>query len=117
MPVGDGRYEAPTPSLLDAAEGVIQQGVPLDHALAVIAKVQDRCRSVAREFVRLFMEDVWKPFEEAGYPEDRWPEVRASIEQLRPLSTQALLAVYQMTMSDEVDGAFGKQLERLSKKS
>jgi DNA-binding transcriptional MerR regulator len=117
IPVGDGRYEAPTPSLLDAAEGVIQQGVPLNHALAVIAKVQDRCKAIAREFVRLFMEDVWKPFEEAGYPEERWPEVRESIEQLRPLSTQALLAVYRMTMSDEVDGAFGKQLERLSKKS
>jgi DNA-binding transcriptional MerR regulator len=115
VPVGDDRYEARTPSLLDAAEGVIQQGVPLDHALAVIDKVQDRCRSVAREFVRLFMEDVWKPFEEAGYPEDRWPEVRSSIEQLRPLSSQALMAVYQMTMSDEVDSAFGKQLERLSK--
>ena len=87
VPVDDGPYEARTPSLLDAAEGVIQQGVPLDHALAVIAKVQDRCRSVAREFVKLFLEDVWKPFEEAGYPEDRWPEVRESIEQLRPLST------------------------------
>jgi DNA-binding transcriptional MerR regulator len=115
IPIGDGRYEARTPSLLDAAEGVLQQGVPLDHALAVIAKVQDRCKSVAREFVTLFMEDVWKPFEKEGYPEDRWPEVRTSIEQLRPLSSQALMAVYQMTMSDEVDSAFGKQLERLSK--
>jgi DNA-binding transcriptional MerR regulator len=115
IPVGDGRYEARNPSLLDAAEGVIQQGVPLEHALAVIAKVQDRCKSIAREFVRLFMEDVWKPFEEDGYPEDRWAEVRGAIEQLRPLSTQALIAVYQMTMSDQVDSAFGKQLERLSK--
>jgi DNA-binding transcriptional MerR regulator len=115
IPVGDGRYEARAPSLLDAAEGVLEQGVPLEHALAVIAKVQDRCKSIAREFVRLFMEDVWKPFEEAGYPEDRWPEVRRSIEQLRPLSTQALMAVYQITMSDQVDSAFGKQLERLSK--
>jgi DNA-binding transcriptional MerR regulator len=115
VPVGNGRYEARTPSLLDAAEGVIQQGVPLGHAVAVIAKVQDRCKSVAREFVKLFMEDVWKPFEEEGYPEERWPEVRTSIEQLRPLSAQALMATYQMTMSDEVDNAFGKQLERLSK--
>jgi DNA-binding transcriptional MerR regulator len=115
IPVGDGRYEARTPSLLDAAEGVIQQGVPLEHALAVIAKVQERCKSVAREFVKLFMEDVWKPFEESGYPEERWPEVRSSIEQLRPLSAQALMAVYQMTMADEVDSAFGKQLDRLSK--
>ena len=82
----------------------------------MIAKVQDRCRSVAREFVRLFLEDVWKPFEEDGYPEERWPEVRAALDQLRPLSLQALMAVYQMTMSDEVDTAFGKQLERMAKK-
>jgi DNA-binding transcriptional MerR regulator len=115
VPIGDDRFEARVPSLLDAAEGVINQGVPLNHALAVLSKVQDRCRSVAREFVRLFLEDVWKPFEEAGYPEEQWPEVRASLDQLRPLSAQALMGIYQLTMSDEVDAAFGKQLERLSK--
>jgi DNA-binding transcriptional MerR regulator len=115
VPIGEDRFEARVPSLLDAAEGVLAQGVPLNHALAVLSKVQDRCESVAREFVRLFLEDVWKPFEEAGYPEDRWPEVRASLDQLRPLSSQALMGIYQMTMADEVDAAFGKQLERLSK--
>ena len=115
IPVGDDRFEARVPSLLDAAEGVLAQGVPLDHAVAVLSKVQERCRSVAREFVRLSMEDVWKPFEEAGYPEDRWPEVREALDRLRPLSTQALMAIYQMTMADEVDAAFGKQLERLSR--
>lgn len=115
VPIGEDRFEARVPSLLDAAEGVIAQGVPLNHALAVLSKVQDRCKAVAREFVRLFLEDVWKPFEEAGYPEERWPEVRASLDQLRPLSAQALMGIYQMTMSDEVDAAFGKQLERLSK--
>jgi hypothetical protein len=31
------------------------------------------------------------------------------------LSAQALMGIYQMTMADEVDAAFGKQLERLSK--
>lgn len=116
VPIGEDRYEAPVPSLLDAAEGVIAQGVPLGHALAVLSKVRDRCKSVAREFVRLFLEDVWKPFEEAGYPEERWPEVREALDQLRPLSTQALMAIYQLTMSDEVDSAFGRQLERISRK-
>ena len=116
VPIGEDRFEAPVPSLLDAAEGVVAQGVPMSHALAVLSKVQDRCKSVAREFVRLFLEDVWKPFEEAGYPEERWPEIRAALDQLRPLSAQALMAIFQLTMSDEVDSAFGKQLERLSKK-
>jgi DNA-binding transcriptional MerR regulator len=115
VPLGDERFEARVPSLLDAAEGVLAQGVPLNHALAVLSKVQDRCRSVAREFVRLFLEDVWKPFEQAGYPEEQWPQVRAALDQLRPLSSQALMGIYQMTMADEVDAAFGKQLERLSR--
>ncbi len=116
VPIDEDRFEAPVPSLLDAAEAVIGQGVTLDHTLVVFAKAQSRCRSVAHEFVRLFLEDVWKPFEEDGYPEDRWPEVREALNRLRPLSSQALMAIYEMTMADEVDSAFGKQLERLSKR-
>ena len=114
VPVEEGRYEAPFPSLLDAAEGVIAAGVHLDHALVAIGKVRSRCRSISREFVELFLEDVWKPFEEAGYPEERWPDVRAALDQLRPLSLQALAAVYRMTLSDEIEKALGKQLERMA---
>jgi DNA-binding transcriptional MerR regulator len=112
--VEDGRYEAPYPSLLDAAEGVVATGVPLDHALAVIDKVRRSCKSVSNEFVKLFLEDIWKPFEADGFPEERWPEVRDALDRLRPLSLQALAAVYRMTMSDEVERALGKQLERMA---
>lgn len=114
VPVEEGRFEAPFPSLLDAAEGVVAAGVPLDHALTAIGKVRSRCRSISQEFVELFLEDIWKPFEEDGYPEDRWPAVREALDQLRPLSLQALAAVYRMTLSDEIEKAFGKQLERMA---
>jgi DNA-binding transcriptional MerR regulator len=116
VPTDDDRYEAPYPSLIDAAEAVLEEGVPLSHTLAVFGKVQRRCRSVAHEFVTLFLRDVWKPFEEAGYPEERWPEVHEALHRLRPLSSQALSAIYQMTMADEVESAFGKQFDRLTKK-
>lgn len=114
VPVDEDRFEAPFPSLLDAAEGVVATGVPLDHALAVIDKVRSRCRSISHEFVKLFLEDVWKPFEDEGYPEERWPEVRAALDRLRPLSLQALVPLYRMTLSDEIDRAVGKQLERMA---
>lgn len=112
--VEEGRFEAPFPSLLDAAEGVVAAGVPLDHALTVIGKVRSRCRSISHAFVELFLDDIWKPFEAEEFPEDRWPAVREALDQLRPLSLQALVAVYRMTMSDEVEKAFGKQLERMA---
>jgi DNA-binding transcriptional MerR regulator len=114
VPVDEDRVEAPFPSLLDAAERVVESGVPLDHALVVIDKVRSRCRSISHEFVKLFLEDVWKPFEQDGYPEERWPEVREALDRLRPLSLQALVAIYRMTMADEVEKALGKQLERMA---
>ncbi len=114
VPVDEDRFEAPFPSLLDAAEGVVAAGVPLDHAIVVLDKVRGRCRSISHEFVKLFLEDVWKPFEEDGYPDERWPEVREALDRLRPLSLQALVAIYRMTMSDEVEKALGKQLERMA---
>lgn len=114
VPIDEDRFEAPFPSLLDAAEGVVAAGIPLGHALAVLEKVRSRCRSISHEFVRLFLEDVWKPFEADDYPEERWPEVRQSLDRLRPLSMQALVAVFRMTMSDEAEKALGKQLEKMA---
>ena len=104
------------PSLLDAAEEVVARGIPLKHALVVIAKVREQTRAVAREFVKLFLSDLWEPFAQEGYPEERWAEVTESIERLRPLSSRALLAAYQLTMSQEVDTAFGRELERLTRR-
>jgi hypothetical protein len=114
--LGDGRYEVPMPSLLDAAEEVVGRGVPLKHALTVISKVREHCRAIAREFVRLFLEDLWKPFAAADYPQERWSEVIESIDRLRPISSRTLLAVYQLTMSHEVEQAFGRETERLTKR-
>jgi len=109
------RFEA-LPSQLDAAEEVVGRGVPLRHALSVEAKVREQCRAVAREFVKLFLEDLWKPFAQDGYPEERWSEVTESIERLRPLSSRVLLSAYQLTMTQEVEEAFGRELARLTKR-
>ena len=116
IPLADGQFEAPAPALIDIAQEVVSRGVPLAHALAVFVKVRERCEQIGREFVRLFLNDLWKPFADAGYPDDRWRAVEESIERLRPLSSQAVLAVYQLTMSSEVERAFGRELERLSRR-
>ncbi len=114
--LGDERYEAPMPSLVDAAAEVVARGVPLRHALSVTAKVSQQCKTVAREFVRLFLDDLWKPFAAEGYPQERWAEVTEAIDRLRPLSSQVLLATYQLMMSQEVEVAFGRELERFAKR-
>jgi DNA-binding transcriptional MerR regulator len=116
VPLGDGRYEAPMPSLLAAADELIGRGVSLPAALSVVERLKRHCEGVSQDFVELVLDAVWKPFEEAGYPESRWSDVVESVERLRPLASQALVAVFQQTMTREVEGAFGKLLERGAKR-
>jgi len=116
IPLGDGRFEAPSPALLRAAEEVMQRGVSLGSALSVVEQMKRSCEAVSRAFVKLFINEVWKPFQDAGRPEARWPEVTESIERLRPLASEAVLAVFQQTMTRAVEAAFGKELERAARR-
>ena len=114
--LGDERYEAPSPALLRAAEEVTGMGIALPAALAAIEKLNRNAQSSARAFVDLFVEEVWKPFDEAGRPDDGWEEIIKSIERLRPLAFDALNATFRLTLGDEIEKAFGEVLERRKKK-
>jgi DNA-binding transcriptional MerR regulator len=113
--LGEGRYEAPSPSLLAAAEEVTKRGVTLSAALSTVRQVQRHCRAASRSFVELFVKEIWEPFEAAGHPEERWPEVLESIDRLRPLASEAMLAVFQAAMTREVESAFGRELGNRSR--
>ncbi|HEY5189898.1 MAG TPA: MerR family transcriptional regulator [Solirubrobacteraceae bacterium] len=104
--VGDDAYEAPSPSLLAVAEQVVAQGVSLAGALAVFEEIEQHCDAVSGSFVKLFLDEVWQPFQAAGMPVERWTEIETSIDRLRPLATDALLAIFGRTMSAEIEQAF-----------
>jgi hypothetical protein len=73
-------------------------------------------RPNAHTFVNLFVEELWKPFDEAGRPDEGWAEIIESIERLRPLAVEALNATFRLTLTTEVEKAFGEVLERRKKK-
>jgi DNA-binding transcriptional MerR regulator len=114
IPVGEASYEVPSPRLLAIAEEVTGRGVPMGAAFDVVEVMQRSSRYVADGFTELFLKEIWKPFEEEGRPKERWPEVLEAIERLRPIASQALVAVFQMTMTEHVERAFGKELDRMS---
>jgi DNA-binding transcriptional MerR regulator len=114
-PLGDGRFEESSPRLGRAGAELAALGVPADAALDLTATLRRHADGVARAFVDLFIEQIWRPFEEAGRPEERWPEVREAIERLRPLASEALVSMFQLAMSDAVEKAFGREIERMGK--
>jgi len=116
VPVGDDKYEVPSPSLLEIAEEVARRGVSLHSALAVLEDIERHCDSVSRSFVSVFLRDVWKPFAQANMPAERWPEMQEAVERLRPLATEAVMAIFQQRLSAEIEGAFSEITRRLSRR-
>ena len=116
LALGDGRFEVPSPALLGAAEQVLALGVPLSAALAVVERVRRDCDSISRAFTKLFLRELWEPFDQAGQPEERWDELIEAVNSLRPLASEALLALFKQSMTTQLEQAFGKVLEHQTKR-
>jgi DNA-binding transcriptional MerR regulator len=110
-PLGDGRFEDLSPRLARAGEELAALGVGPDAALDVLERLREHADAVSALFVDVFLTHVWRPFDAAGRPPERWPEVREALERLRPLAGDALVAVFGLAMEDAVERAFGEVLQ------
>ena len=117
VPLGDDRFEVPSPALMRAAEEVAALGVSLPAALALVERVSRDCESISKAFVRLFLQELWEPFEQAGQPDERWQEMIEATDALRPIASEALLAIFKQRMTTQVERAFGKVLEQQAKRA
>lgn len=112
-PLGAGRYEVVSPRLHGAARELSDLGVPLDVILALAETVRRRTERVADDFVALFLEHVWQPFLAEGAPVERWQEIAGTLERVRPLAGSAVLAIFQMAMSDRAEAASARVMAEL----
>jgi len=111
----DGKVEVISPRLHRAATRMIEFGVSPSAAIALAAKLHEHADAVARAYVDLFTEQIWEPFDKAGRPEDDWHTVREALEALRPLASDALLAMFQITMGEETEKAAERTLRNAGK--
>jgi DNA-binding transcriptional MerR regulator len=117
VPVGEDTFEVPSPSLLALAEEVAGRGISLRSTLAILEEIQRHVDSVSRSFVSLFLQEVWRPFQQADMPPERWPEIEQAVQRLRPIASEALMAIFQQRLSKQVEAAFAEITRRLSERA
>src|SRR5688500_172504 len=71
-PLGDGRYEEVSPTLARVRGELAALGISARQALDVAGSLRRHADSVARAYMKLFVEPVCKPFETEGRSEERW---------------------------------------------
>jgi DNA-binding transcriptional MerR regulator len=106
----DGRLQVLSPTLLRAGLQVVALGIAPEKAVAAQLRVGQHAAEVARIYVELFKDTVWRDFDEAGQPEHAWPRVQQAVERVQPVASQALLASFRIVMAEAVDAALGELL-------
>ena len=113
-PLPDGNFEELSPTLGRASAELARARDPGGGGAR---RRRPSCASTRTRSPRpssaLFIEQVWKPFEDQGRPEHDLPAVRDALERLRPLASDALLAMFQLVMTEAVEERMGRELERI----
>ncbi|MGI8622811.1 MAG: MerR family transcriptional regulator [Solirubrobacteraceae bacterium] len=104
VPLGEGRFEVPSPALLRAGDALLELGVPLERVLSMLESVSRSTDSIAEQFVKLFMERIFNDAE--------LPDVGEALDRLRPLATEAVVALFHQRMSRRTERAFSRALEK-----
>lgn len=99
-PLGNGRYEERSPQLTRIGADLMALGIPPDSALKAAAEARTHVQAVAKSFVQLYVDQIWAPFEAAGYPADRWPDIIGGLDRLRPLALDSVLALMRMALDE-----------------
>lgn len=108
--LGDGTFERPSPTLVAAYDQVTSMGIDAHATLSLVEDLSGDCESIAGRFVRLYMEELWQPFAQAGQPAERWDEVIETIGALRATASEALLAMFKLRMTAAVEQASDRLL-------
>ncbi len=111
----DGKIEAISPRLQRAGGALVELGVSPRATLDVADKLRRQADAAARTFVDLFVKEIWEPFDKAGRPEEDWPKVREALDRMRPLASDAVLAMFQIAMSEATEKAGERTLQNAAK--
>ena len=114
--LGDGRFEVRSPRLRQASEELVALGVPLETAVDLLRTLRRHSEAVAKAYANLFVEHVWRPFEQAEGEDADWSDLSDALERLRPLAAQSLLATFQLVMADTVEQTLERELERIAER-
>ncbi|MGN6256950.1 MAG: MerR family transcriptional regulator [Solirubrobacterales bacterium] len=111
----EGKFEVISPRLQQAGTALIELGVSPQAAVETAEELRRCSEAVSRTFIELFVKEIWEPFDEAGRPEEDWPKMREALERMRPLASDALVAMFQVTMGESTEKAGERTLQDAAK--
>jgi hypothetical protein len=57
---------------------------------------------------------VWQPFVDDGMPDDRWPEIRKTLDAMQPIALDAVVGLFAVAMDAKIEEAIARETDQAS---
>jgi len=115
--VDDDTVRLLQPQLVRAGAQAMALGVSRDAISTLLDEVLEGTAQLADHFVEAARDDVWRPFRDAGMPEERWPEILQSFQSLLPIASQVVVSAFRDRLGRAIEQTLGEELEALGDKA
>ena len=106
----DDQVRLMQPALVRAGAQAMALGLSRESTMQMIGVITDALDQIAIPFVHAFRDDVWRPFREAGMPEEAWPALLNAVQSALPVASQVVIASFRDRLAAAIDEVLGEEL-------
>ena len=112
--VGPDRVRLLRPHVVRAGAQAMSLGLTREAVLDLLPLISEHLHVIAQRFVDGFREQLWRPFVEAGLPEEEWPAMVSRMEAILPVAGQTVVAMFRDELRAVVEEAMGEEIAQMA---
>jgi DNA-binding transcriptional MerR regulator len=97
-------------SLEEIAASLQEIGLSTEAIRDSTAEITAHAEGIAEIFERVWLDQIWEPFVEAGMPEDDLPRIQEAAARVQPLALDAVVAVFTVAMEAQIEKGIAREL-------
>ncbi|WP_313405160.1 MerR family transcriptional regulator [Aeromicrobium sp.] len=102
------------PGVVRPGAAAVSKGLSPDSVVDIVPHMREHLEQISDRFVHHVSRDVVQPFLDAGLPQEEWPTVFEKIDQLIPIASQVVVAMFRSVLREAIEVEIGRKLEELA---
>lgn len=102
------------PGVVRPGAAAVSKGLSPDSVVDIVPHMREHLEQISDRFVHHVSRDVAQPFLDAGMPQEEWPVVFEKIDQLIPIASQVVVAMFRSVLREAIEVEIGHKLEELA---
>jgi DNA-binding transcriptional MerR regulator len=102
------------PTVVRTGAAAVAIGLAPETVISLFPVLQSHLRAIADSFVQQVSAEIVQPFIDAGLPEEDWPRILGTIENLLPIASQVTLGIFRSQFRQAIEVEIGAKLNDIA---